>query len=368
MGKSIPPTRVATREVAQFPFPRHSNNGSKRNRGSSTHSPAARLSIIAEDGDVPPMPPKAHHRPFHRSWNLGDPPRISFETSPPKYSVWDATGPKGEKLADVRNNKHIARRGGWKRICLIALLMIAVIVGLVVGLVFGLRKKHSSSKGAPEWPQSPENATSTSNITGPFPAGSYTLVTYLDTVQTDCSSQAQDWSCYPYHTYAESPSQAIANFTWVITKSEDGFSVSSTSNPWSINFDNTPLTMVDAGTDDERYQFNTTLNKITVPSIGVNCFFNDTTMEGNLYTKKPQNYTVSGTSTSFAATATAPASSNDFQLWPYAVDVRQTIGGGQTVPECFRIQNNQRGDRITDGIVPQSASSICSCEYKNFGS
>ena len=138
----MPPNLVASRDFVQHHFPRHSTNGSKRSRASSTHSPVARLSIIEEDGDTPSMPPKAHHRPFHRRWNLGDPPRISFEKSPPKYSVWDATGPKGEKLSDMRNNKHIARRGGWKRFCLLALLTIAVIVSLAVGLVFGLRKNH----------------------------------------------------------------------------------------------------------------------------------------------------------------------------------------------------------------------------------
>ncbi|KAL8933037.1 MAG: hypothetical protein Q9216_006552 [Gyalolechia sp. 2 TL-2023] len=362
----MPSNLVASRDFVNLHFPRHSNNGSKRSRASSTHSPAARLSIIAEDGDVPPMPPKAHHRPFHRRWNLGDPPSFSFETSPPKYSVWDTTGPKGEKLADVRNNKHIARRGGWIRMCLIALLTIGIVVALVVGLVFGLRKKNSNHE-APAWPQSPESDTSTSNSTTTFPAGSYTFTTYLDTVQTDCSSQAQDWSCFPYHTFAESPSQAMANFTWVITESEDGFSISSTENPFSIVFDNTMMMLLDPGTDDERYQFNATLDKVTVPSIGVNCFFNDTILEGNLYTKKPQNYP-SSTTTSSAATAPSSASGDDFQPWPYAVDIRQSIGGGQSVPECFRIQANQKGDRIVDGISPRPASSMCSCEYKNFDS
>ncbi|KAI4116316.1 MAG: hypothetical protein LQ338_007736 [Usnochroma carphineum] len=220
----------------------------------------------------------------------------------------------------------------------------------------------------PIWPQAPENATSTSNSTGPFPAGSYTLITFLDTVQTDCSSQAQDWSCYPYHTHNQSASQATANFTWVITSSGDGFSVSSTSNPWSINFDGTPLTLVDAGTDNERYQFNTSLNKITVPTIGVNCFFNDTNLEGNLYTQKAPTYLSSSPANPPAANPSSPATSDDFQPWPYAVEVRQTIGGGQTVPECFRIQDDRKGDRITDGITPQGASAVCSCDYRNFGS
>ncbi len=219
---------------------------------------------------------------------------------------------------------------------------------------------------APLWPQSPENATSSSNTTGPFPAGSYTLTTFLDTVKTDCSSQAQDWSCFPYHTYAESASQATANFTWVITKLGDGFSVSSANNPWSINFGETPMTLVDEGTDDERYQFNTSLNKITVPSIGVNCFFNDTNLEGTLYTKKAPTYLSSSLAGKATVNSSNVESSDDFGPWPYAVDIRQSISGDQNVPQCFRIQANKKGDRITDGITPQPAESVCSCEYKNF--
>lgn len=157
--------------------------------------------------------------------------------------------------------------------------------------------------------------------------------------------------------------EATANFTWVITKSGDGFSVASTNNPWSINFGETPLTMVDAGTDNERYQFNTALDKITIPSIGVNCLFNDTNLEGKLYTKKAPTYL---SSSPLDASNSAPK--DNFMPWPYAVDIRQSIGGGQTVPQCFRLQGNQRGDRITNGITPQPESSACSCEYRNFGS
>ena len=123
-------------------FPRHSTRGSRRSRHSS---PDARLSVIAEDGPVPPVPPvpqRAYNRPFSRIWH-GDPPRHSYENSPPRYSVWDATGPKGEKLVDVRNNKYIARRGGWRRFFIIAIVAIAILIALIVGLVVGLHEKHS---------------------------------------------------------------------------------------------------------------------------------------------------------------------------------------------------------------------------------
>ena len=106
-----------------------------------------RLSVIAEDGDAAPVQavsPKAHHRPFSRRWNLGDPPRHSYEKPPPAYSVWNVTGPRGEKLSDVRNSKFIARRGGWKRLLILAFIIAAVLVALIVGLVVGLGKKHNS--------------------------------------------------------------------------------------------------------------------------------------------------------------------------------------------------------------------------------
>ena len=108
--------------------------------------PSERLSIIAEDSDapLPQHPAKTHHRPFSRRWNLGDPPGHDHDQSPPHYSVWDVTGPKGEKLIDVRNNKYVVRRGGWRRLCLLALVVIAVVVALGVGLGIGLRKKNES--------------------------------------------------------------------------------------------------------------------------------------------------------------------------------------------------------------------------------
>ena len=108
-----------------------------------------RLSIIAEDGDIPsvPQPPnRVHHRPYNRRWNIGDPPRHSYENSPPAYSVWSLTKPKSEKFRDVRNNKIIVGRGGWRRILALALLVIATIIALVVGLVVGLRKGHNHQR------------------------------------------------------------------------------------------------------------------------------------------------------------------------------------------------------------------------------
>lgn len=123
------------------PLPKYSPKHSPK-RG-HVRSKNARLSVIVEDSAIPPIPPGTHNRPFSRRWNLGEPPRHSFEKPPPKYSVWDVTGPKGEKLVDVRNNKYIASRGGWKRICIILWVLTAIVLALCLGLIMGLRKKSS---------------------------------------------------------------------------------------------------------------------------------------------------------------------------------------------------------------------------------
>lgn len=114
----------------------------RNGRGTS----GTRLSIIVEDGFVPnePRQSRTSHRPFSRRWK-DEPPRPSFEASPPEYNVWDAVGPKGERLLDLRNHKHIAKRGGWKRFLLIILVTIAALVALGVGLGIGLTRKYQEN-------------------------------------------------------------------------------------------------------------------------------------------------------------------------------------------------------------------------------
>ena len=132
-------------DSADRSLPRHSKNGAKRSRANSVVD--ARLSVIAEDGAMPPVPEKSrNNRTFSRGWAF-NPPRHSFEESPPNYSFWDVTGPKGEKLTDVRNNKYIAQRGGWRRICLIFFVLLAVILALAIGLGVGLHKKLANRCG-----------------------------------------------------------------------------------------------------------------------------------------------------------------------------------------------------------------------------
>jgi len=109
-----------------------------------------------QDGEHPQLPPtvppRAWNRPVNKIFGGGQPPQLQHDSSPPAYSQFDnhdAESRKGEKLADVRhgfvNNKHIAKRGGWKTLMSIVLLALLCIVALVVGLVVGLRNRNNKS-------------------------------------------------------------------------------------------------------------------------------------------------------------------------------------------------------------------------------
>ena len=62
------------------------------------------------------------------------------------YTLWDVTGPKGEKFEDLRNNAYVARRGGWRRIGVLTAIVIILVVALAVGLAVGLRKKSNNNR------------------------------------------------------------------------------------------------------------------------------------------------------------------------------------------------------------------------------
>ena len=135
-----------------FIFTMRSQPGASRSRSSTLASNLDvpedhHLSVIMENADdPPPIPPKAAHRPAFRRFQLGNPPQHEHDVPPPPYSAYAGIiGPNGEKLNDVRNNKYIARRGGWKRVCLVFFVIVAVLVGLIVGLVVGLKHKNRYS-------------------------------------------------------------------------------------------------------------------------------------------------------------------------------------------------------------------------------
>ena len=373
---------------------RHSSHPRRSRATSLAGSVDQRLSVIDEDHPSPPLDsptpinPKTQHRPFSRRFGLGEPPKYSSSNRPPNYTFWDITGPKGEKFDDLRNNAYIAKRGGWRRFCIIFWLILVVAIALAVGLGVGLSRRHHNeyalstsmqpSHNTNSIPTSskpaPSPSASSSPQTGPFPAGSYTFTTFLSTVSTNCTSNPSSWNCQPSVTYSTDPSGSEAQFNWIISTtnstpiSSPNFTISSTNNPFSIDFTNTSLILMDAGQDTERYSFTTTVPKIVYPttSLSIKCFYNQTQFSGNLYTKKPKTAPSGAAAASSTSTASAAASTGDaFAEWNFAVEATQSIGGGVDVPDCYQYNNGQTGARVTQGYEERDAGQFCSCAYKN---
>ena len=214
---------------------------------------------------------------------------------------------------------------------------------------------------------------------GPFPIGAYSLTTFLDTVSSKCTSQSSTWNCYPYTTYAADPAGAKATFNWIISGSPADLTISSTDNPFAINFANASLKLVDGNTPNERYTFSIPNGKTVIPNGDITgkglksaCQYNNTVLQASLYTRLSSTYNpdanaTSATGTSIAATAVPTSTTGTFQPWPHAVSVEQKINGGTDVPSCYEVQNGKRLDRILNGLDPQPSDSACSCLYKNYG-
>lgn len=139
----------------------------------------------------------------------------------------------------------------------------------------------------------------------------------------------------------------------------------------------------------ERYNFQTTVQKIVFPSssFSVKCYYNSTLLTANLYTKKakdsnlPSRLRLRSRSEilNFYPNTDSPEQdwlekrqqqSSPWTDWPYASDISQSVGGGQGVPDCYQYDSSkpdQVGTRITDGYTPKGAGDFCSCGWSNFG-
>ena len=147
--------------------------------------------------------------------------------------------------------------------------------------------------------------------------------------------------------------------------------VSSSENPFAVNFNNASMTLVDANTTTERYTFSISLSKTVIPQIPITtngtqatCIFSDTVLQANLYTKMPKMFPNSSATTTSPSSPTATP--GVFTTWPFAVEISQSIGGGSNVPACYELISGNQGPLITNIITPQLNSEMCSCVYKNF--
>jgi hypothetical protein len=357
----------------------------------TTRSP---LSIIAEDENAatPPSrlrnlrsPPSTSspsvstsNRPYSRRWR-DEPPSHSFEQPPPDYDVWDENAPKTRQqllVEKLRGNKQLTKRGGWRRVLLYLIVLLAILVALAVGLGVGLSTRNSSSNSnSNSNPNSPpaSNSGGSPTSSASFPAGTYAIPVFLTDVSTNCTSISPTWACYPYQTYDQNESSSMATFNWIITadNSNSNFTLGTSENPFAPTFSNVPLTLQNPNAPDEHYAFSLNLFKKVVPDATItndgsnaNCYYNNTIFSGVLYTKKPPQTTTLSNGNN---TGSMNSNNSDWKPWPYAVNVTQSISGGQNVPNCYEFGNNGAdGPRVTNGLEPQPANQICECKWMNF--
>jgi hypothetical protein len=276
-----------------------------------------------------------------------------------------------------------ARRGGWGRILLILLcLLVLLAIGLGAGLGVGLKHSASTSSAENGGDGGDENENGpghegggTSNLppSGQFPAGKWAVSTFLDTVQTNCTSDSATWSCFPYVTYYENQSRSRAIFNWIISQDpassdeDPSYFIHSSSNPFSISFPQTRLKVYDKGSDDERYTFQFTTQKRVYPKVPLThdnaatvCLYS-TNFQATLYAKQDNHVTMVNH---------ARRSRRDFTPWPYMASIEQTATSGDAalgdaMPQCYRSENGKpTGDELD--IRPAAAGGVCSCYYRDW--
>lgn len=370
----------------------------------------------------PPIPPKSNLRNSASELSLPasvvvSPPPRDFEsdkqtsssgtagtstTGPPAYEwvpepqVVDnesvVSGPvEGEKLAELRRNggyKRRHQRGGWCRMLLLIIVICVVVIGLAIGLGVGLtvgrRKRGSQDNSGSSSSGSPSNNDTEGSGPQPFPIGEYTMLTALKDVSTDCTSNAETWTCYPRTVYDPSnptSSASLATFNWVLKNTSTTFatmgtgpttdqgipaniSISSTDNPLSISFTDQTLTYIasDSNSSSARLTFSFPMEKSVFPAtsltgdnMATQCYFNQTIFTGTLFLSAARNYPSDNSN-----------STSTSMQWPYAVEASQSSAGGEDSPACYEYMNGVNGNRVTTGLTAQPESSQCSCDYRNF--
>lgn len=148
-------------------------------------------------------------------------------------------------------------------------------------------------------PSTPTASVAPSALPSGFPVGTYSFVTFLDTVTTDCTSNAATWSCPPNTNYYSDPQKALTILTWRITGDSGSYKITSNGEDATLGtvFQNEKLGLLDGGKDTERYFFQFSRAKAVnmTGSIGdakgdFTCDYSATTITGSLYTKMGKTY------------------------------------------------------------------------------
>ena len=184
------------------------------------------------------------------------------------------------------------------------------------------------------------------------------MYTFLDTIETNCTSNPATWICPPNVIYNNNPTNALATFSFAITGSGGSYKIAPSGNSDAMNgltFSPTALNLVNKGQNSENYHFQITFNKVASTSLGgsqATCYFNSTSFSGTLYTKTAKSYPLAGQS--------LPSTSNP--EWPFQMRFEEVASGGTGTPTCFT--NNSKN--VTDGLFAQTEGNLCSCLYKNW--
>ena len=185
-------------------------------------------------------------------------------------------------------------------------------------------------------------------------------------MSTACTPNSDTWRCYPYTTYRESGSGADTTFNWIITPTPENateYVISSSNNPFALDFDNASLSLIHQGQSSEAYTFSINMQKTVIPNVtltadgaSTDCFYNGTMFSAVLYTKKKKTYPAQNT--------TLPSGAGAYPPWPYAVEVQQLANGSVGVPDCYKMINGNTGTHVPIGTKPESET--CQCQYQNY--
>ncbi|KAK1830312.1 hypothetical protein QBC39DRAFT_113379 [Podospora conica] len=325
------------------------------------------LPVIEEEDDVepPPIPAKSQRRftvtgeaggggggGVFLQARLDDSSYLDSEESLPDRKT-------GVVKETIKDREWVARRGGWRRLLVGAVLLLGSVVGIAVGLAVGLKRRHNP----------PSQAALSSTV---FPGGSYSFTTALASVSTGCTSNPYTWRCFPFATYDPAkPELSAAVFSWIIRPaSADSLVISSSDNPFAPSFSNITLQLLAPGQHQERFTFNLTLERSVAAGVSLEpgsneaafCSFNQTVMSVTIWTRAPAEYP--GGVGELDVLREEPRSIA-FAPWPFAVEVRQVQRSEDGSPECRTMGGRPVGGDLSSGRTGKEGE--CRCEYRNFG-